>query len=165
MPNIESINKKLLEAISVLDSAAAEIGEIRLEPKGTNLASIGSALAEISQIQYRIYQERPDLQPVEPERQPDPDLTDEQRANVRALSSDAINKIDELLLSYASVQWRKVARIVGGALADEGFTFKGIPDIYLSQRVGALVESRKLESQGNLQFMRYSEVRLPSAKT
>ena len=38
----------------------------------------------------------------------------------------------------------------------------GIPDIFYSQRVRHLVEEGKLESQGNLGYMRYSEVRLPS---
>jgi hypothetical protein len=38
----------------------------------------------------------------------------------------------------------------------------GIPDIFYSQRIRELVEKKLLESQGDLQFMRYSEVRLPS---
>jgi hypothetical protein len=37
-----------------------------------------------------------------------------------------------------------------------------VPDVYYAQRVCHLVEVGKLESQGNLAFMRFSEVRLPS---
>jgi len=36
----------------------------------------------------------------------------------------------------------------------------GIPDIYYANRVRALVEAGRLESQGNLDYMRFSEVRL-----
>ena len=36
-----------------------------------------------------------------------------------------------------------------------------VPDIYYAQRVRHLVEIGKLESQGDLHYMRYSEVRLP----
>jgi len=38
----------------------------------------------------------------------------------------------------------------------------GIPDVYYSQRVQALVASGNLEAQGNLSCMRFSEVRLSS---
>ena len=39
--------------------------------------------------------------------------------------------------------------------------FPNIPDIYYAQRVRRLVAVGELESQGNLEYMRYSEVRLP----
>ena len=40
--------------------------------------------------------------------------------------------------------------------------FPNIPDIYYAQRVRRLVAVGELESQGNLEYMRYSEVRLPA---
>lgn len=36
-----------------------------------------------------------------------------------------------------------------------------IPDIYYAQGIRRLVDEKKLESQGNLSYMRYSEVPLP----
>ena len=36
-----------------------------------------------------------------------------------------------------------------------------VPDIYYAQRVRRLVAVGELESQGNLEYMGYSEVRLP----
>ena len=37
--------------------------------------------------------------------------------------------------------------------------YQGIPDIYFSQRVRKMVLGGTLESQGNIDRMRYSEVR------
>ncbi len=36
-----------------------------------------------------------------------------------------------------------------------------LPDVCYATRVVALVNQRKLESAGNLNYMRYSEIRLP----
>ena len=41
----------------------------------------------------------------------------------------------------------------------------GIPDVFYAQRVRKLVEDGHLEAQGNLAYMRYSEVRLPMHAT
>lgn len=92
---------------------------------------------------------------------PDPDLTEEEKTLVAKLSQQDLNAIDEALLSYASEHWRKVAMIVGSTMDDLENRIKGIPDIYYSQRLQKLVESGRLNSQGNLQCMRFSEVRLP----
>ena len=57
-----------------------------------------------------------------------------------------------------------MAFIVGKTMMDLPGLVSGIPDVYYSQRVRHLVEEGKLESQGNLAYMRYSEVRLPSSE-
>ncbi len=69
--------------------------------------------------------------------------------------------IDKALLANCGQRWRKVAAIVGFTITDENLQrFDGVPDIYYAQRVRAFVESGDLESSGNLDYMRYSEVRL-----
>lgn len=94
--------------------------------------------------------------------EPDGPLTPEQEVIVGKLSSDDLTKIDEGLLSNCCDRWRKVARVVGTTMTSDGqYRYEGVPDIFYSQRVKALVERGLLESQGNLDFMRYSEVRLP----
>ena len=40
--------------------------------------------------------------------------------------------------------------------------FPNVPDVYYAQRVRRLVAVGELESQGNLEYMRYIEVRLPA---
>lgn len=77
------------------------------------------------------------------------------------LSSAPITFYDRELLSYAAPQWRKVARIVGEALANqEGFARCG--DLLLAARVRALAKAGRLEARGDPLKMRFSEVRLPA---
>lgn len=93
--------------------------------------------------------------------EPDGPLTPEQEVVVAKLSPEDLAKIDEGLLSNCCENWRKVAMVVGTTMMSDGpYRFEDVPDVFYSQRVRALVESGLLESQGNLDFMRYSEVRL-----
>jgi hypothetical protein len=82
------------------------------------------------------------------------------------LVSAPISFFDSLLMSHATDDWRKVARIVGEALAaewDDGIFQTG--DLVLAARVNALVESGRLECRGkNPLEMQFSEVRLPQAR-
>jgi len=87
-------------------------------------------------------------------------LSVEQQKFVSELSLEDIQKIDETLLLNTSLHWRKVAMIIGSTMV-VGFKneYQNIPDIYFSQRIAYLVKMGKLESQGDLRRMRYSEVR------
>lgn len=78
-----------------------------------------------------------------------------------ALSVSQIALIDHLLLAGCAPTWRKVARVVGVALTKGPEELVEGPDRFFARRVNALVESGKLESQGNLDYMRFSGVRLP----
>lgn len=104
-----------------------------------------------------------DLEPSRPDDlTPDPDLTDEQISLVRALKPETLKEIDDLILSHAKVKWRKVAMIVMQTMRDFESNHSGLPDVFFAQQIKKLVERGCLQSQGNLQYMRYSEVRLPS---
>ena len=91
---------------------------------------------------------------------PDPDLTPEQKLKVSLLSEIQIEEIDEKLVSFATNRWQKVAKIVGMTVQNLQSRVIGIPDVYYAQRVSKLVKNGVLESQGNLQYMRFSEIRL-----
>lgn len=95
--------------------------------------------------------------------QSDGPLTPEQEIIVSALTSDDLVWIDNQLLSQASDRRRKVAAIVGFAMNDALKKYPNVPDIFYAQRVKKLVESGALESFGNLDCMRFSEVRIPEA--
>lgn len=90
----------------------------------------------------------------------DPDLTPEQKVKVNLLSEAQIEEIDKAIISAASNQWQKVAKIVGMTMNNLPSKVKGIPDLYYAQRVRKLVADGIFESQGDLSFMRYSEIRL-----
>ena len=92
----------------------------------------------------------------------DSSLTVEELRKIEQLSASEITEIDKTLLANAAPQWRKVARVVSASMIELKSRVVGIPDLYYSQRVATLVSDGKLESQGNLRRMRFSEVRLPS---
>ena len=98
--------------------------------------------------------------PMEEER-PDPPLDVQQSLRVSKLTQAELQEMDSELLAQASNSWRKVARIVGMTIGVMRARIPDVPDIYYAQRVQNLVANGKLESQGNLAFMRFSEVRLP----
>jgi pimeloyl-ACP methyl ester carboxylesterase len=91
---------------------------------------------------------------------PDPPLDLEQSLRVSKLRQEDLLEMDRVLLAQAAPSFRKVARIVAGAIGELSARLPDVPDVYYAQRVRSLVAAGKLESQGNLMFMRYSEVRL-----
>jgi hypothetical protein len=92
---------------------------------------------------------------------PDESLTAEQEALVASLSAAEIEAIDRALLGNTLERWRKVAMVVGKTMMELEGRRAGIPDTFYAQRVRHLVETGSLESQGNLAYMRFSEVRRP----
>jgi hypothetical protein len=93
-----------------------------------------------------------------------------ENAPLRVLAGDTlvsapISFFDPLVMSHVTDDWRKVARVVGHALAaqtDDCIFQTG--DIFLAARVNALVGAGRLELQGRSALeMRHSEVRLPPA--
>jgi hypothetical protein len=77
------------------------------------------------------------------------------------MSTASDQDIDRLILSFAGVQWKKVAMIIGMVwLECERNAVAKSPDA-IAGRLRRLVEERKLEAQGNLSKWRHSEVKLP----
>jgi hypothetical protein len=79
-----------------------------------------------------------------------------------ALGDDRLATIDSALIANTKKQWLKAARVVFDALEAGGFPKDN--DHYVDlhvRRLIALVDSGKLEAQGNLRRPRFSEVRLP----
>jgi Protein of unknown function/Domain of unknown function (DUF1835) len=79
------------------------------------------------------------------------------------LVSAPISFFDSVLMSYATVDWQKVAKIVGSAMVrqmDDWFVQTG--DMFLAARINALAESGCLEIRGQSALkIHHSEVRLP----
>jgi len=93
---------------------------------------------------------------------PDGPLDAGQSLHVSRLKQEDLWEIDRVLLAQSAHSWRKVARIVGMTIEELSERFPNIPDVYYAMRVRHLVETGKLDSQGNLAYMRFSEVRLPT---
>jgi hypothetical protein len=127
----------------------------------TVLAGMFAAL--FSQLRAPAIQQYPQLLPAQPLPEvPDTVLEPEVEENVSRLNQLELELIDEALLASCAPSWRKVARIVGSAMTSLLKQFPDVPDGFYARRVIGLVENGKLESQGNLEYMRFSEVRLPS---
>ena len=93
---------------------------------------------------------------------PDNELTDEEAVRVAALSISELEQIDNALLAHAGPHhWLKVARIVGAVMTERPAHVTNVPDAFYAKRVATLVMQGKLESQGDLQRMRFCEVRIP----
>ena len=93
----------------------------------------------------------------------DPPLSVEEAKIAASLSADFVARIDAELLAHARPQSRKVAMIVGLAMGNPSVRVPGLPDLYYASRVRTLVANGSFVSEGNLEHMRYSEVRLPQA--
>ncbi|QDH69919.1 DUF3658 domain-containing protein [Marilutibacter alkalisoli] len=80
---------------------------------------------------------------------------------IAALRPEQVQAIDAAVMRAAGRNWRKVAFVVGTAMGTLPELAPGIPDVFYTQRVISLVSQGRLESQGDLSRMRYSEVRIP----
>jgi len=81
------------------------------------------------------------------------------------LVSAPISFFDQLLMSYVTDNWQKVARIVGYAMvSDRDDSIIQTGDTVLAARINALVGSGRLEIRGKSAFeITQSEIRLPRA--
>jgi hypothetical protein len=92
---------------------------------------------------------------------PDGPMSAEQQAVASSLAPEFVAKVDAALMSHAKRSTRKVAMIVGMAMMDSSVRVAGLPDLFYRDRVRVLVNKGLLVAEGNLEYMRYSEVRLP----
>lgn len=80
---------------------------------------------------------------------------------IEALHPEDLQRIDDALMAAAASQFRKVARVVGIAMSTNEESLRSIPDHFYALRVLKLVAEGQLVSQGNLESMRHSEIKLP----
>jgi hypothetical protein len=95
---------------------------------------------------------------------PDGPPTEDEQARIDNLTAEHIQMIDVAVIANASNQWRKVARVIGSAMEARSNTVPPVPDIFYSQRVRQLAAAGKLEWRGNLDYMRFNEIRLPGSQ-
>jgi hypothetical protein len=92
-----------------------------------------------------------------------PPLSAEERSAVAKLTDTDLRAIDAAILANSSTRWLKVARVVFSTEHALSGRYPGLSYIFYAQRLIRLAEDGHLESKGNLEYMRFSEVRIPAA--
>ena len=91
-----------------------------------------------------------------------PLLSAEEQVAVSKLTDTDIRVIDAAILANSSNRWLKVARVVSHTEEELRQRYPELSYIFYAQRLIQLVEVGRLDSQGDLEYMRFSEVRIPS---
>jgi hypothetical protein len=94
--------------------------------------------------------------------QANPPLSDEEQRSVARLTADDLQIIDAAILANSARKWRKVARVVLDTENALSARYPGLTYIFYTQRLIYLAEFGSLDSHGNLEWMRFSEVRIPT---
>jgi hypothetical protein len=90
-----------------------------------------------------------------------PPLTAEEKSVAAKLSDADVQAIDATILANSSDRWYKVARVVGSTEDALKLRYPGLSYVFYAHRLCQLVDERRLDSQGDVLYMRFSEVRLP----
>jgi hypothetical protein len=93
---------------------------------------------------------------------PNPALSRKEAAAFAKLSPEDIISIDDGIIASALSRWRKVAMVVSIAEERLRARYPQFSYILYAKRIRLLAKQGRLESQGNLRYMRFSEVKLPN---
>jgi hypothetical protein len=92
--------------------------------------------------------------------EPNPPLSPEEESAAAKLTPQDLEIIDATVLSCIAARWQKLAMVVVCAKEKLESKYPEFSHTYYAMRVQALNDLGRLESQGNLDYMRFSEVRL-----
>ena len=95
----------------------------------------------------------------DPDRELDGPMDPEDEVRTRLLTEAELRVIDECILSNITDRFHKTARVVALTMRAMNNRFN-LPDVFYSGRIKLLAQSGVIEAAGNLDRMRYSEVRL-----
>jgi Protein of unknown function len=94
-----------------------------------------------------------------------PALSAEEQSVIAQLTDADRPEIDIAILANCSNRWLKVARVTLNAEKALGDRYPSLSYIFYTQRLIHLAEQGRLHWRGHLEYMRFSEVRLPSAES
>jgi ubiquinone biosynthesis protein UbiJ len=85
---------------------------------------------------------------------PNPPLTPEEQSAADKLSDMDLQAIDAAILANSSNRWLKVAMVVGRTENALRNKYPALSDLFYAQRVCRLVDEGRLESQGDLLYVK-----------
>jgi hypothetical protein len=125
------------------------------------MKSLSFVIADVlGTIRAPVVRQFPELLPAEEPGEPDDVLDEEEQGVVATLGPSDLALVDSALMAECVTSWRKSARIVMGAMKVLDQTIPDLPVALFAQRIATLVKSGRLQSQGNLRHLRFSEVKL-----
>ena len=148
--------------LGVLSESEAVLWDLPKGPERDDyIHAYGGIVTDVlCKLRAPIVRQYPELDTTRPEGPSDLLLEPDEQEVVDRLTTDQVQQIDAALLADCASSWRKVARVVGTAMSVLSVELPEIPAGYYAMRVVSLVKRGHLESQGNLEYMGYSEVRL-----
>jgi hypothetical protein len=96
--------------------------------------------------------------------QANPPLSPKEASAVAMLSPTDVEFIDATILSCALPRWLKVAMVVTRTEEKLEAKYPQLSYIFYAMRIQNLADRGRLVSQGDLEYMRFSEVRLPDER-
>ena len=149
-------------ALSEFTKIEYALREIKDESERRELMkSLSFVIADVlGTIRAPVVLQFPELVPAEEPGEPDDILDEEDEGIVSALGSADLSSIDNAIFAECATSWRKSARVVMGAMKMLDQTLPEVPVALYTRRIAALVQSGRLQSQGNLRHLRFSEVKL-----
>ncbi len=89
-------------------------------------------------------------------------LTSEEKTALQKLSQADLEFIDATIVSNCFPKWRKVPMVASNTKNSLENRYPAFSYSFYAHRISWLVEKGLLASQGDLSYMRFSEVRLPN---
>jgi hypothetical protein len=152
------IKRHLLEAADAIDRAGQVIFGLDLQDRKALAAPLGAIGCTLHfELLQAVYDKHPELRPLPKE---PPRISSYLRWDEVSLpQSVSADDIDQAIFSAVTARWQKTAMVIGNALTSCRQLDPPIDAETIRARVQALVESGRLEGQGDLRKWRHSEVR------
>ncbi len=90
-----------------------------------------------------------------------PPLTAAEKAAARRLTEEDLKIIDTAILECSRRDWQKLAKVCSRVHAELAARFPVFSYALYAERIAFLADQGLLEAQGDLDYLRFSEVRLP----
>jgi hypothetical protein len=155
------IEQCLVDADRAMHRARLIIASLAKEDRirfGDLLDNVVDALH--SEVLAAIYDQHPDLEPPQVDREVPIIDSDLQWGQVSLPPSVTVLDFDRVILSELSPHWRKTARIVGRVSEQYIELDVDMDPAIVAARLMAMVQSDLVEGAGDLRLWRFSEVRL-----
>ncbi len=158
----ESLNALLTEAVEKVDNVISRVFELAADDTNLNiyLGKIGRAAGLLNEVRSMMIEKHPELKPAPaPDCVKDDEITVEERILIKKLRPEDISLIDKTIHSNITELFRKTARVVADVSDELKERYPEITYLFYSERIRLMVKRGIVESQGDLNMMRYSEIK------